>query len=437
MADRYVVLGLAPARAAWFHAVGRWASAAALPAEFVRCVSMDELRLRLRSGRRFSAVLLDADQSGLDRDLLRAATDAGVAVVVVDDRRHRDWRELGAAAVLARAFSRDELLEVLAATARPVGDAVVATTEDAPAATDANGVLLAVTGPGGTGASTVAIALAQGVAATIGPTGEAPTVLLADCCRAADQAMLHHSRVLVPSIQEVVEAHRGGAPSPDELRAQTFAVPARGYRLLLGLRRPRLWVTLRPQALRRTLHALTRLADVVVADVDADVEGEAETGSSDVEERHLLARLVLTRADVVVLVLEPSMKGVHAGARVLHELAGLGVPPARVLPVVTRSPRSPRLRAEITRALTELASAALGPDAAPPSPPLHLPARPVDRALRDGVALPAAMAGSLAQAVAVVRARAGAPPAPVAAPPEPARIVPGTLGVLTREEADE
>ncbi len=33
MAERYVVLGLAPARAAWFRAVGSWANSGALPSD--------------------------------------------------------------------------------------------------------------------------------------------------------------------------------------------------------------------------------------------------------------------------------------------------------------------------------------------------------------------------------------------------------------------
>ena len=58
--ERFVVLGLAPARAAWFRSVGVWATSGALPAEFLKCVSAEEVRARLASGRPFSALVADA-----------------------------------------------------------------------------------------------------------------------------------------------------------------------------------------------------------------------------------------------------------------------------------------------------------------------------------------------------------------------------------------
>jgi hypothetical protein len=443
--DRYVLLGLARARADWFRTVGQWSTAAMLPAEFVRCVSSEELRARLRSGRPFSAAIVDATVPGLDRDLVAAADEVGCRLLVVDDpATTRDWRGLGVAAVLAPAFSRDELLEVLAAHARMVGAAVVDDQQPASGPTDPpQGELIAVTGPGGTGASTVAIALAQGLAAGLGqdsrgrrgargPDPEPPSVLLADLCRVADQAMLHDSRVVVPGIQEVVEAHRTAVPRRTTLLDQTFEVPARGYRLLLGLRRPRHWAAIRPRALEATLDSLQRLADVVVADVDADVEGEVETGSLDVEERNLLSRATIARAGVVAVVGEPSMKGLYALVRTLTELLGFGVPVDRLVPVVSRAPRRPRARAELTAALTELLAASSGAGVSRLVAPLYLPERRVDDALRDGVALPAPLPALAARAVAAVLHRAADREAAAVTGPQP--VTPGTLSGFTIQE---
>jgi MinD-like ATPase involved in chromosome partitioning or flagellar assembly len=437
MADRFVVLGLAPARAEWFHTVGRWAASAVIPAEFLRCVSLDELRLRLGSGRAFSAVLLDGETHGIDRDLLETAADLGVAVLVVDDVRRREWHDLGAAAVLARRFSRDELLEVLSATAERVGAAILPDTEVAPAESHAGGLLVAVTGPGGVGTSTVAIALAQGLAMSddLAPD-QRPAVLLADLCRYADQALLHDTHAVVPSVQELVDAHRTTRPDTAVLRDHTFSVPARGYRLLLGLRRPRSWVALRPRAVDAAIASLQHLADVVVADVEPEVEGEAETGSVDVEERNTLARSALGRADLVVVVFEPSFKGVHAGIRILTELVGFGVDVVRLVPVANRAPRSPRARAELTAAIAELASASIGETAGGLAPPLYLLERPVERALRDGVAVPASLARSLARTVTAARERV-APPRTLAASSVPVPVVPGSLSAFTHPDRQE
>jgi hypothetical protein len=443
MRERYVLLGLARARADWFRTVGQWANAAVLPVEFLRCVSTEELRARLRSGRPFSAAVIAADVPGLDRDLIAEARAVGTAVLVVDDRPPtRDWQGLGAAAVLAPTFSRDELLEVLAATSDLVGGATLVEEAPVPSVSVPAGHLVAVTGPGGTGASTVAIALAQGIAAGTwiadgtppAGAGRSPeaAVLLADLCLTADQAMLHDARTLVPGVQELVEAHRTAVPALAELHDQTFDVPERGYRLLLGLRRRRHWATLRPRAVEATLDSLQRLADVVVADVESDVEGEAETGSLEVEDRNLLARATVARADVVAVVGEPSMKGVVALVRTIADLLGFGVPIERLLPVVVRSPRSPRQRGELSGTIAELLAASAGAVSERMCPILHLPVRDLDPYLRDGTPLPAPLPRSSARAVAAVLERAGSAAAPAATEPE--RIRPGSLSGFTPQE---
>jgi MinD-like ATPase involved in chromosome partitioning or flagellar assembly len=445
MQERYVLLGLARPRADWFRRVGQWSTSAVVPAEFVRCVSAEELRARLGSGRPFSALLVDADLPALDRDLVAVARAADCAVLVVDALGARDWRGLGAAGVLQPDFTREDLLEALAAHAEMVGAASLADEGgEAVEATTPTGRLIAVTGPGGTGASSAAIGLAQGLAAGHGELPgrrragtdqppPPPTVLLADLCRVADQAVLHDSRVLVPGIQEVVEAHRTATPTQAHLLDQTFDVPARGYRLLLGLRRPRHWVTIRPRTLEATLDSLQRLAEVVVADVEPDVEGETETGSVDVEERNLMARSALARADVVVLVGEPSMKGMYALVRLISELLGFGVPVTRMLPVLNRSPRNPRVRAELATAFSDLLAATAGTVGGDLPAPTHLPERRVDEALRDGVEMPKPLPQILARGAAAVLERAGGP-ADQRAAARPRPVAPGSLSTFTAQE---
>jgi hypothetical protein len=184
----------------------------------------------------------------------------------------------------------------------------------------------------------------------------------------------------------------------------------------------------RPRALESAIDGLLRLAGLVVADIEADVEGEAETGSADVEDRNVMARSVVTRADAVVVVGEASMKGCHGLVRVLGDLLEFGVAPQRLLPVVNRSPRSPRLRAELTSAVASLLAAVDGGAAL--ASPVHLPVRRVDQALRDGVALPAPLPDVLAGAVRAVldRDRRAA-----VADPGPLPVVPGTLAPFAQD----
>src|SRR5690606_26068619 len=102
------------------------------------------------------------------------------------------------------------------------------------------------------------------------------------------------------------------------------------------------------------LDTLRRRYRIVVADIDADVEGERETGSLDVAERNHIARSTAESADLVVVVGAASLKGLHSLTRTLHDFRDAGVAADRLLPVVNRSGRSPRVRAELTRALADL-----------------------------------------------------------------------------------
>lgn len=409
--ERYVVLGLASARAEWFRAVAAWSNAASLPADFVKCVSIEEVRARLASGRPLSAVLVDGRLPSVDRDLADRARTVGAALLVVDDGRGgRDWHALGVSRVLPTGFDRRTLLEALAACAPPVsraeslpGDPVVETPS-------AVGAVIAVCGPGGTGASTAAIALAQGLGG-----------VLADFSLHAEQAALHDARDVMPGVQELVEAFRAGRPPADDVRELAFAIEERGYDLVLGLRRAKAWSMLRPRAFEAALDGLRAAYPFVVCDVDADVEGEDDGGSADVEDRHVMARTVLRVADAVVVVACPGMKGLHSLLRVLADLRGFGVAAERLVPVVNRAPRGRRARAETAAAFGSL----LGPTAL--AAPLFLSERNVDDALRDGVRLPAALVDPL---VGAVRALGGGP----VLSRGPERVAPGSLAAWSFDE---
>lgn len=400
MTPRYVVLGLAPPRARWFVDVARWSTGAALPVEFVKCVTAQEVRVRVESGRRFSAAMLDAGARGVDRDLVVALREHGAAVFVVSDGREAtDWAALGAAAVLPARPGRREVLDVLGAHASMVRglefDALQVVPDEGSVATE-RGRLVAVTGPAGVGASTTAIALAQGLA-------DHGRVLLADLCLVAELGMLHDARDVAPALPELLEAHGLATPDANVLGDLTWRVEERAYDLLLGLRRSSDWTLVRRATLESSLRGLRRRWEVVVADVDPCVEGEEETGSVDVEDRHLLARTTLLHADQVVLVARPGLKWLHGAVRVLHDLVTLGVDPSRVLVVVIGVGRRPRLRAELTRTLAELAPREARQRLASP---VFLPPRDAGSRLRDGTALPPALVGPLASAVvALLRSR--------------------------------
>jgi hypothetical protein len=427
--ERYVVLGLAHVRSPWFREVSRWATSAAVALDFVMCVSVDELRARLGSGRAFSAVLADAGLPGVDRDLVERARELGCAVVLVDDGARRDGPTLGVSAVLPAAFGRELLIATLDEHASAVGTAVadpqLPTGQPTFESPGWRGSLIAVTGAGGTGTSTAAMAIARGLTEDVRNRGR---VLLADLALDADQAMLHDARDIVPGLQELVEAFRHGSPSAAEIHGLTFG-DGHPYRVLLGLRRHRDWAALRPRAWQAALDGLRRSFTQVVADVDGDLEGERECGSLDVEERNLLARSVTAAADVVVVTASPSLAGIHHLVRLVAALVEHGVPTERIQPVVMRGPRAGRERAQVSRAVGDLLRPVLGPFTdGLASPVFAAENRKLDQALRDGVGVPASFSRPLAAAVQAAQARLAAVPSPGAATASPVPVAPGSLG---------
>lgn len=438
--ERFVLLALAQVGSRWFLEAGRWSTSGSLPIELVKTVSMEEVRSRLRSGRAFSALLVDDAVPGLDRDLFELAAGAHCAVVVVDHgRAQRSWTEVGAAATLPDSFDAPALLQVLSLAARPIGSdtgVVAGLLDPMPrSSSDAEGQVVAVTGAGGTGASTIAMALAQHAAAHH-PTG---AVLLADLARRADQAMLHGTPDVVPGVQELADAHRLGQPDPTEVRSLTWQIGTRGYDLLLGLRRPRDWTSLRPGTVRATIDGLRRAYALTIADVDADLEGERTTGSVDVEERNALARSTVDAAELVVVVGSPDMKGVHSLLRVVREVLEHGVEAERVLVVVNRAPRSPRARAELARAIGSLAGSGASADGDASSATTHLPSplfagerRQLDLTVRDVARLPDAWVRPIGSAVLDLLSHRSAPrPADAQ---EPVLLAAGSLGTWSDDD---
>jgi hypothetical protein len=420
-ASSYVVLGLARSRTDWFGAVARWAMSASIPVTFVKCLSAEELAAHLSSGRAVSAALLDGGLPAVDRDLLARARRGACPTLVVDRTGSgRDWVGLGAVATLPEAFTREAFLDALAAHSTPVSGPAEALRPAMPGPTgDRLARLVAVCGSGGAGTSTVAIALAQGLAGR-----SSGGVLLADLCLRADQAMLHDTRELFPGVQELVDAHRGGRPDVAAVQALTTQIAERGYHLLLGLRRPRFWTMIRPQAFDAALVSLREAFSAVVCDVDADFETQEGGGSVDVEERCHMAQAAVTAADVVVAVGRPGLAGLHCLIRVTGELVEAGVPAVRVLPVVNEAPRQPWRRSAIAATLADLAGPIIGEAL---GEVVFLPRRPVETALRDGTGLPEPLPGLLAEAYRAAHRRALSAPAARSAPPE-APVHPGTVG---------
>ncbi len=414
MADRFVVMGVAHLRSIWFDEVARWATGGTVPIDFIKCVGVAEVAQRLRGGAVCSAVLIDAAAPGLDRDLLAAIRRSGAALIcVTDPRTERPTPTLPHVTLLPPVFGPEELITTLGAVARPVSwrtaDRAAEIVSGQPATDNRPrrtvGRVIAVCGRGGAGSSVISMALAQQL--SVRPDG-AGSVGLADLTLNGDLACYHDAVDVIPGVQEFVEAHRQSSPGRATSVSMLHEVPGRGYALLLGLRRRHDWTVIQPAASTAALDSLAGWFRWTVFDVTGDLETEEQTGSVDVEERHSLALGATSRADVVVAVGLPTMKGVRDLVRLIDDLVATGVDPASIQPAVNHAPRSRVARAEIAGALGALC---VHP---PKASPVYLGTRRgLEIALRCVDRLPAALGDPVADAVAELANRT---PALVATP---------------------
>jgi len=232
---------------------------------------------------------------------------------------------------LPDSFRREELLHVLVLLKRPE----TLRAEQVAVKPAVTRQLVAVIGSGGAGTSTVAAVLCQGLAR------DGDTVLLADLCRHAAQAMLHDITGQIDGVMEI-------ALAPETSVAGSFlpqvAVSSRGYALMLGMRQPLQWVALQGQRVAAVLAALTAGEGVVVCDLDPDLETEQQTGSVGVGDRHRLTHTVLTQAKVVVLVVDASLVGVLRGVERLVAIASHVADTVPIVVVINRQKKTDAAR---------------------------------------------------------------------------------------------
>lgn len=414
MADRHVILGLARSRARWFGELTRWETTAIAPIEVVKTLTVEEATAVITTGRPVSVVLLDAELPRFDRSVIAEAARHDVPTILVGRNATRDWESLGCAARIDDDFERDALVELLDRIAPRIPSGRTRRTGRVELAAPApRGHLIGVIGTGGSGTSTIAMAIAQSWAEDDGD------VVLVDGCRRADLAMYHDVGDVIPGLPELVEMHRGDDADPAEIRGIELD-SGRGYRLVLGLRRPRDWAGLRSSAVAASIDGLRRTHEAVVVDLDPDLETESETGSADIEDRHAVTLAVARAAGAMVVVTGSDLKGTHDAAWLLEGLRRIGASPDRLVVVANRAPRSP-----VTRAATARAIRSLGGDEPMPVEFVRIH-RGLESIQRTAERLPAGIGRGPLHAVRRMLV------APVTGPtvePEPVRI--GELGALS------
>lgn len=405
-----MVAAVARPAAPWLADLREWASAAHPSVDLVICRTARELQALQPGSGPLSAAVLDGRWFAVDRQLLVDLGRQRVRTLVVDDDRHQaaSWIGLGASQVLRSDGLRAHLDAALADGTRRLGPAASLVRR--------RGTLIAVVGGSGAGTSTVAGALAQELAAP-----SARRVVLADLALHAHQALLHGIRPPAPGLPELVEAHRRAALPPSAVLDLTHVITSRGYRLLPGLRHHRQWTTLAAAPVQAALSGLLAAATHVVADIDADLEGEADTGSLDVEDRNLLARSAVALAEVVVAIARPTPTGLADLTVLVDDLRRAGVAPDRVVVAITTSTDHPRVRDRATDQVADALTALPGAIACVPYQPGVVASVASIGPFPEAIARPVHLAVE-----AILRSHARRPPVDLLAPQ---RIRPGELGL--------
>ncbi len=343
--QRHVLLGLASGNPAWTTTICQRLEHHGHSSEFILCTGAADLFNRLGTGRLFSALFVDHRTVGLDREVISRATSAGCPVVVVggDDESPR-WVTLGAAAVIGSDLPVDAFRQLLSHHASPIlatDHLELGSGPPESASHGWSGRVVAVTGPGGTGASVLARHLAAGLGNDPRMRG---SVLLLDACLEADQAFLHGlpDDHLGPDLQAATQAHRGGDPDRAGLDKLIVRPTDRPYGLIPGLRRRRDWPSIGGPSLRATLVNLRRHHLVSVVDVDPLIDltppGQALGPSTPGEP----CRMVMSLADLVVVVGGTGEHATRSMERLLSNLGDAGISASRLLPILLAEPTTGR-----------------------------------------------------------------------------------------------
>ena len=353
-----LVLGFATAQSEWPRRVVEWTTSGSLRADFAQCISPAELVKRVRSESRATALLIDEGTGHPTPEVLTVLQEGECLLIIVGENGLPQWAEPGAHR-LRPDFGPHELSRSLGARFADAEHYGAAThnIESHHDREPSDGALVAVCGRPGSGVSTTAIALAQGLAAC---DRSRRGVLLADLSWRADQALLHDAAAERPSIAELFDAAASREPQPADLESLTFSVPQRGYDVLLGPAGGFDRSGIEGLSMQRALAAMRASYGVTVLDLDDDFANPATRRGQG--GRPTVDLDAVTTADAIVIVGVPSLTGLGGLLAAVHELHVNGVPSSRIRPVLARIPRRRRLAGHARELDLRLASEALVSD---------------------------------------------------------------------------
>jgi MinD-like ATPase involved in chromosome partitioning or flagellar assembly len=308
-----------------------------------RCVDHGEL-LGVALRDRPRAAIVAADVPWLDRELVGALQEHGVAVIAVDGTGRRPLERVGVTHRLAPSASAEEVAALLHRLEQ--GAAPVAARPPAPASGPAGRLVAVWGGAGSPGRTTVAVH----AAAALAGDGVRAVLVDADVWSAAVAQLLELDEA--PSIAQAARLAADGWPEPWSTCVQRGP---NGVEVLAGLARAELWPEIREHAWRAVLDAVRAEAEIVVVDLAAPIEEDEELSFDRVpHRRNLVTRIVLELADEVLLVVAADPIGLRRGI-VAHRTLAEALPRvgSRATVVLNRIPAQARRVQEASAAVSE------------------------------------------------------------------------------------
>lgn len=319
----------------------------------VRVVLVRDERVALDE--HLDVLIVEDDTSYLTGDLVDRLRRKGVRLVGIHDptddvaRGETFLRSLGIDTTIEATRPPDEILGVISSLDLSLDDgfAEIAARLDGLDEVAEDGLVVAVGGPASTGKTELSVAMAT----VLGRTG---STLLVDASDGyADIAQRLHL-ALHPHLLTAIEEARsapigvdGGPVLHTSLGQSTIGAdrPPPSFDVVCGLANPDDWQVVRAEDLAALLRRVSTSWRWTICDTGPRIE---DLGRVD---RWVLSRTVLTNADRIVGVCEPTPRGL---VRFLDWLSSVSrLTPISVDVVVNRAPRSPQARAEFEDQLRE------------------------------------------------------------------------------------
>ena len=335
----------------WVRDLNRWANGSVIDQDFAVVLSVDELVSVARATRRRLIVMVDSEYHSVIPRLSQASEELDVQTVVVRSTPRTPIDVPSGVTTIDYPFTPDEL-GVLTSTlqAQNILDPYSGAEQprlrqlDAPNAspkvsptTTVGSRLIGVLGVGGSGASTIAMALAQTLA-------ENHKVVLVDLCAQADLSMYHDLDRALGGLADLMAAARKATPKTSQIRRYCIPTMGRGYFLLPGIRRQEETSIWREKHLDDLFGALLSEFDFVVCDLDGSYRSANTRAAIGEPSTTLGTEVALSRADAIVLTVGGDLRGIHGGLRIYQRLLGDSTANTPMALCVNRIPRKPMAR---------------------------------------------------------------------------------------------